>query len=49
MSAALMRLRNLAPYVVLVLFLPGGLVVAFLLWLHRRQKGAASREAVRTT
>jgi hypothetical protein len=41
MSAALVKLRSLAPYALLALFLPGGSVVAFLLWLHRRQKGLA--------
>jgi hypothetical protein len=41
MSAALLKLRSLAPYALLALLLPGGLVVAFLLWLHRRQKGPA--------
>jgi hypothetical protein len=40
MPAALAKLRDLAPYAVLALVLPGGSVVAFLLWLHRRQRGA---------
>jgi hypothetical protein len=39
MPAALAKLRDLAPYAVLALVLPGGSVVAFLLWLHRRRKG----------
>jgi hypothetical protein len=42
MSAALVKLRSLAPYALLALILPGGLVAAFLLWLHRRQKGASA-------
>jgi hypothetical protein len=41
MSAALVKLRSLAPYALLALFLPGGSVVAFLVWLHGRQKGLA--------
>jgi hypothetical protein len=50
MSAALVKLRNLAPYALLTLILPGGSVVAFLLWLHRRQRGAAApRGATPTT
>jgi hypothetical protein len=35
MAAA--RLRELAPYAA-ILILPGGSVMALLLWLHRRQK-----------
>jgi hypothetical protein len=40
MPVALAKLRDLAPYAVLALVLPGGSIVAFLLWLHRRQRGA---------
>ena len=32
------RLRDLAPYAVMVLVVPGGSFIAPLLWLHRRQK-----------
>jgi hypothetical protein len=32
--------RNLAPYAVLELVLPGGSLLALLLWLYRRQKKA---------
>jgi hypothetical protein len=44
MPAALTKLRDLAPYAVLALVVPGGSVFAFLLWFHRRQRGrGASR------
>jgi hypothetical protein len=42
MTAALVKLRTLAPYALLALVLPGGSLVAFLLWLHRRQKEASA-------
>lgn len=32
------KLRNLAPYAVIELVLPGGSLMALLLWLFRRQK-----------
>jgi hypothetical protein len=32
------KLRDLAPYAVIELVLPGGSLVALLLWLYRRQK-----------
>jgi hypothetical protein len=35
------RLRDLAPYAVIELILPGGSLIAVLLWLYRRQKKAA--------
>lgn len=38
MSAAVAKLRSLAPYALLALLLPGGFVAAFLLWLHRRRR-----------
>ena len=34
------RLRDLAPYAVMELILPGGSLIAVLLWLYRRQKKA---------
>jgi O-antigen/teichoic acid export membrane protein len=37
-AAAFMRLRALAPYAVIELVLPGGSLVALLLWLYRRRK-----------
>jgi hypothetical protein len=46
MPAALAKLRDLAPYAVLALVLPGGSVVAFLLWRHRRQRGLRRFAAV---
>jgi hypothetical protein len=39
-STALARLRDLAPYAALELVLPGGSLMALLLWLYRRHKGA---------
>ena len=41
-ATAVARLRDLAPYAVIELVLPGGSIVALLLWLYRRQKKAAS-------
>ena len=39
------KLKNLAPYAALELVMPGGSVMALLLWLYRRQKkGAACAE-----
>jgi hypothetical protein len=32
------KLRDLAPYAAIELVLPGGSVLALLLWLYRRQK-----------
>jgi hypothetical protein len=37
-SAVVAKLRDLAPYAVIELVLPGGSMVALLLWLYRRQK-----------
>jgi hypothetical protein len=34
-------LRSLAPYAVIELLLPGGSLMALLLWLYRRQKKAS--------
>jgi hypothetical protein len=34
------RLRDLAPYAVMELILPGGSLIAVLFWLYRRQKKA---------
>ena len=39
MSAFLIKLKGLAPYAVVALAVPGGLLIAPLLWLHRRQQG----------
>jgi hypothetical protein len=35
------RLRDLAPYALMELILPGGSLMAVLLWLYRRQKKPA--------
>ena len=37
-SKGLVGLRELGPYALLELLLPGGTVVAVLLWLYRRHK-----------
>jgi hypothetical protein len=39
-AAAIVRLKALAPYALIELILPGGSVMALLLWLYRRRKGA---------
>ena len=37
-AAVIMRLKALAPYALIELVLPGGSVMALLLWLYRRRK-----------
>jgi len=37
-AAVIVRLRALAPYALIELVLPGGTVMALLLWLYRRRK-----------
>ena len=37
-SAIVAKLRSLAPYALMELVLPGGSVMALLLWLYRRQR-----------
>jgi hypothetical protein len=37
-AAVIVRLRALAPYALIELILPGGSVMALLLWLYRRRK-----------
>jgi len=37
-AAAFVRLKPLAPYALMELVLPGGSVMALLLWLYRRRK-----------
>jgi hypothetical protein len=37
-AAAMVRLKALAPYALIELILPGGSVMALLLWLYRRRK-----------
>jgi hypothetical protein len=38
--AVVRRLRDIAPYAAMELVLPGGSLMAVLLWLYRRQKKA---------
>jgi len=40
-AAVIVKLRSLAPYALIELILPGGSVIALLLWLYRRQKTVA--------
>jgi hypothetical protein len=40
--AVVAKLKDLAPYAAIELILPGGSVLALLLWLYRRQKRVAS-------
>jgi hypothetical protein len=37
-AAVVAKLRDLAPYAAIELILPGGSLIAVLLWLYRRQK-----------
>jgi hypothetical protein len=38
LAAAVAKLRSVAPYLIMALVVPGGLLMAPLLWLYRRQK-----------
>ena len=38
-------LREFAPYAAIELIVPGGSVMALLLWLHRRRKSRETRQA----
>jgi hypothetical protein len=40
-AAIVAKLRDLAPYALIELILPGGSLMALLLWLYRRQRKAA--------
>jgi hypothetical protein len=40
-AAIVAKLRHLAPYAAMELILPGGSLMAILLWLYRRQKKAS--------
>jgi hypothetical protein len=40
-AAVMARLRVLAPYALMELILPGGSVMALLLWLYRRRKNGS--------
>jgi hypothetical protein len=39
-ATVMVQLKALAPYALIELILPGGSVMALLLWLYRRRKGA---------
>ncbi len=41
MSQHVAKLKDIAPYAALELVVPGGSVMALLLWLYRRQKKGA--------
>lgn len=43
-AAIVAKLRDLAPYALIELVLPGGSLMALLLWLYRRQRKAAAFE-----
>jgi hypothetical protein len=48
-AAVIVRLKVLAPYALIELVLPGGSVMALLLWLYRRRKsGLASDDCLMT-
>ena len=42
-TAAIAKLRRLAPYVAIELIMPGGSMMALLLWLYRRHSRALIR------
>jgi len=37
-AAVALKLRDLAPYALITLVVPGGVLMALVLWLYRRQK-----------
>jgi hypothetical protein len=41
-AAVVAKLKDLAPYALIELVLPGGSVMALLLWLYRRQRKVAA-------
>ena len=43
-AAVVPKLRDLAPYALMELVLPGGSVMALLLWLYRRQKKSSTEQ-----
>jgi hypothetical protein len=45
-AAVMVKLRDLAPYALIELVLPGGSVMALLLWLYRRRKTPAPLESI---
>ncbi len=40
-SVVVTKLREIAPYAAMELILPGGSLMALMLWLYRRRKGLA--------
>ena len=46
-AAAMVRLRALAPYALIELIMPGGSLMALLLWLYRRRKQGVGFGAAR--
>ncbi len=44
-TLAIVKLRVLAPYAAIELVMPGGSVMALLLWLYRRQRKASGLPA----
>jgi len=43
-AAVVPKLRDIAPYALMELVLPGGSVMALLLWLYRRQKKSSAEQ-----
>jgi hypothetical protein len=41
-AAVIIKLKDLAPYALIELVLPGGSAMALLLWLYRRRKNGAN-------
>jgi hypothetical protein len=41
-ATVIVKLKDLAPYALMELVLPGGSVMALLLWLYRRRKNGAN-------
>lgn len=48
-GAVVVKLRELAPYAAIEIVLPGGSLMALLLWLYRRQRKAPYRTAPANT
>ena len=49
LARGLAALRQLGPYAAIELILPGGSLIALLLWLYRRHKSNQSRMSVHTS
>jgi hypothetical protein len=47
LARAIAGLRSLAPYAAIEILLPGGSLMALLLWLYRRQKSRQARQGQR--